>query len=66
LLATPLLKWYLDHGLVVTKVHEVIEYVARAFFKEFVSGIVQSRREGDKDFDKSILTPSLLVTSRNI
>jgi hypothetical protein len=56
LIATLLLKWYLDHGLVVTKVHEVIEYVARACFKEFVSGIVQSRREGDKDFDKSILS----------
>ena len=26
LLATPLLKWYLEHGLEVTKVHQVIEF----------------------------------------
>ena len=25
LLATPLLKWYLEHGLEVTKVHQVIK-----------------------------------------
>ena len=26
LLATPLLKWYLEHGLEVTRVYQVIEY----------------------------------------
>ena len=26
LLATPLLKWYLEHGLEVTKVHQVVEF----------------------------------------
>ena len=26
-LATPLLRWYLEHGLVVDKIYEVVEYV---------------------------------------
>ena len=26
LLATPLVKWYLEHGLEVTKLHQVIEF----------------------------------------
>ena len=27
LLATPLLKWYLEHGLELTNVHQVIEFI---------------------------------------
>ena len=38
LLATPLLKWYLDHGLKVTKIYEVVEFRRQACFKGFVSG----------------------------
>ena len=26
LLATPLPKWYLEHGLVVTRIHQVVEF----------------------------------------
>ena len=33
LLATPLLKWYLEHGLEVTKVYQVVEYTPKPCFK---------------------------------
>ena len=33
LLATPLLKWYLEHSLEVTKVYQVIEFTPRSASK---------------------------------
>ena len=33
-LATPLLKWYLEHGLVITRIYTVIEYVPNAALKD--------------------------------
>ena len=49
LLITPLLKWYIEHGLVVTKVHEVIEFSPKRCFQEFVDQISSDRRSGDSD-----------------
>jgi hypothetical protein len=47
LLSTPLLKWYLSHGLVVTKVHKVYEFAPKACFKSFVDRVTQRRQQGD-------------------
>ena len=43
LLAIPLLKWYLDHGLEVTKVHQVVEFSPKPCFKPFGDAVF--RRE---------------------
>jgi G:T-mismatch repair DNA endonuclease (very short patch repair protein) len=56
LLATPLLKWYINHGLKVTKVHQTVEYANPSFcFNSFVEEVSSSRRQGDIDQDKSTL-----------
>ena len=34
-LATPLLRWYLEHGLVVDKIYEVVEYLLEQCFPGF-------------------------------
>ena len=34
-LATPLIQWYLNHGLVITKICKVVEYTPKAAFKDF-------------------------------
>ena len=47
LLASPLVMWYLTHGLVVTKVYEAIEYTPKACFKPFTRQVTLERREGD-------------------
>ena len=54
LLSTPLLKWYVDHGLEVTKVHQVVEYIPSKCFEEFVQQVTQARRKGDEDSTQSI------------
>jgi hypothetical protein len=39
LIATPLLKWCLEHGLEVTKIYQVIEYTPQRCFHEFVEEV---------------------------
>ncbi|KAK2158323.1 hypothetical protein NP493_1808g00002 [Ridgeia piscesae] len=47
LLATPLLKWYVQHGLVVTRVYQVIEYEPKP------------RRAGDADPDRATIADTM-------
>lgn len=55
LLATPLLKWYLEHGMVVTKIYQVIEFTPRRCFQDFVKEVSDNRRLGDCHPDKAII-----------
>ena len=43
LLATPLLKWYLEHGLENTQVHQVVEFTPRPCFKSFGDAVSDAR-----------------------
>ena len=64
-LSTPLLKWYLEHGLVITHIYTVIEYVPNAAFNSFMTQVAQARLDGDRDKDKALIaeTMNLLETS---
>ena len=55
LLATPLLKWYLDHGLEVTKIYQTVEFQKSACFQNFVKDVSDARRQGDADPNKAII-----------
>lgn len=44
MIGTKLLKWYLEHGLVVTEVYEVIEYTPVRAFEDFMRTIANNRR----------------------
>ena len=55
LLSNPLLRWYLDHGLVVTKMYEVIEFSRLSCFKNFVEKCTDARRQSDRDCSLSLL-----------
>ena len=54
LLTSDLLKWYLKHGLRVTKIYQVAEYTPKRCFTEFVEEVTTARREGDVCKDKSL------------
>ena len=54
MLASHLLKWYIEHGLRVTKIYQVVEYTAKRCFVDFVSEITTARRAGDISKDKSL------------
>ena len=55
LLATPLLRWYMDHGLKVTNVYQVIEYRPKSCFQDFANKVTAARRQGDLNPDSSVL-----------
>ena len=52
LLYSPLLKWYLNHGLQVTKIHKYISYTSGRPFKWFPEEVSGARRAADQDKNK--------------
>ena len=56
LIVTPLLIWYVQHGLEVTEIHQVIEFAPKRCFKSFADRVSDDRRAGDRD-------PSLKVVA---
>ena len=52
LLYSPLLKWYLNHGLQVTKIHRYISYTYGRPFKWFPEEVSSARRAADQDKNK--------------
>ena len=65
LLASPLLQWYLKHGLVVTKIYQINEFEKDLCFQKLVWDIRDARRQGDIDADTGIIadTMKLIGTS---
>jgi len=63
LLATPLLKWYLEHGLVVTKIYQVVEYTPETCFESFGEAVSSARRAGDVDPSKAIIADTMKLVS---
>ena len=63
LLATPLLKWYLLHGLKVTRIYQVIEYTPVPCFKPFGDAVSNARRDGDANPDKAIIADTMKLVS---
>ena len=59
LLATPLLRWYLAHGLVVERVYQIIEYEPNLCFRRFGESVSTARRAGDEDPDKAIISDTI-------
>ena len=49
LLYTPLIKWYLQHGLRLTAVHQLVEYEPGKPISWFPENGANARREADKD-----------------
>ena len=47
LLTTPLLKWYLEHGLVVTNIYQIVQFAPKKCFKAFADQISADRRAGE-------------------
>lgn len=46
-MATLLVKWYLEKGLKITKIYQVIEFTPKPSFQTFGEAVSDARREGD-------------------
>ena len=58
-LLMPLLNWYLEHGLVITHIYTVIEYIPNAAFNSFMTQVAQARLDGDHDKDKALIAETM-------
>ena len=54
LLYTPLLRWYIEHGLELQVVYTTIEYQPGKILAWFVDEVTDARRMGDTDKEKAI------------
>ena len=54
-LSTPLLQWYLNKGLVETRIYTVVEYIPNAAFQDFATQVAQAHPEGDRDKEKALI-----------
>ena len=52
---SPLLKWYLSHGMVITGVHHLIGYEPGSPFAWFPEEVANARRQADNDPSKKQL-----------
>ena len=57
--SSPLLKWYLEHILVVTNIYTVVEYVPNPAFNTFMTQVAQARLDGDRDKDKALIAETM-------
>ena len=58
-LITPLLLFYLQLGLVVTKIHRFVEYTPRKCFNSFVQAAVDARRKSDENPNSSVVAETM-------
>jgi len=68
LMITPLLTWYIQHGLEVSRIHQIIEFAPKNCFKAFADRVSNDRRAGDTDPALKIVaeTSKLIGKSRKI
>ena len=63
LLATPLLQWYLNHRLDVTKIYQVVEFQGKRCFQEFVREVSNAHRKGNINPATAIIAEMMKVIS---
>lgn len=66
LLASLLLKWYLEYGLIVSRVYQVIELTPIACFSDFTNEANNARRRGDRDPRFEIFADTLKLIGNSV
>ena len=64
-LITPLFLFYLQLGLVVTKIHRFIGYTPKKCFNSFVQAAVEARRKGDQNPNSSVVEESMTLLANS-
>ena len=64
-LITPLLLFYLQLGLVVTKLHRFVESTSKKRFNSFVQAAVDARRKGDQDPNSSVVAETMKLLANS-
>ena len=64
-LITPLMLFYLQLGLVCTKIHRCVEYTPKKRFDNFVQSALDARRQGDENPNSSVIAETMKLLSNS-
>ena len=64
-LITPLLSFYLQLGLVVTKIHRFVEYTLKICLNSFVQSAVDARTKGDENPNSSVVAETMKLLANS-
>ena len=64
-LITPLLLFYLQMGLVVTKIHRLVQYTPKKSFNSFVQSAVDARKQGDENLNSSVVAETMKLLANS-
>ena len=59
LLASPLLQWYLNHGMRVTQIYRYMEFMPAKCFERCTQEVTKYRRMGDQNPDCKVLASTM-------
>ena len=65
LLKSTRLRWYIEHGLIVTKLYGVIEAKRGRVFKDFMDWVTDERRKGDVDKKYALKADNSKITGNS-
>ena len=66
LLHSSLAKWYLEKGLTITRIYQVISYQPRLCFSNFAQSVSNARREGDADPSKALIADTAKLVGNSV
>ena len=64
-LISPLLLFYLQLGLVCTKIHRFVEYTQKKCFNNFVQSAVDARRKGEENPNSSVVAETMKLLANS-
>ena len=64
-LITPLLLFYLKHGLVCKKIHPFVQYIPKKCFNTVVQSAVNARRQGDGNPNLSLVAETMKLLANS-
>ncbi|KAG3179897.1 hypothetical protein PC128_g15799 [Phytophthora cactorum] len=65
LIYAPLLKWYLSHGMEITKTYSFIKASSHKVFAPFMEAVSNARREGDADESKAMIAEMMKLVGNS-
>ncbi|KAG2770629.1 hypothetical protein PC129_g23544 [Phytophthora cactorum] len=65
LIYAPILKWYLHHGMEVTKTYSFIKASSHKTFAPFMEAVSNARREGDADKSKAMIAEMMKLVGNS-
>jgi G:T-mismatch repair DNA endonuclease (very short patch repair protein) len=66
LLLNPLAKWYVNHGLEITHIHQIVQFIPLKCFECFGDSVTEARRAGDVSPDKALLAETSKLVGNSV